>query len=204
MGSGGWRPDALRPSMSASSSTVAQIDRVSLPEIASPHILRAMKNTGLWTVPALVFAVSMFGAGLGCGETGGGTAGSGGAGGSAGSGGSGGATASEAPVITMVRWNWAEDCMVDKSMAVTIAVSATDDDTDQLSLVYSGTVSNCTPESFGGNLTELSILSCTTDHMGLRFGSVTVEDPEQNLDTVSFTFDPCESGQVCEGGDPCD
>lgn len=94
--------------------------------------------------------------------------------------------------------------MVDKSMAVTIAVSATDDDTDQLSLVYSGTVSDCTPESFGGDLTELSILSCTTDHMGLRFGSVTVEDPEQNLDTVSFTFDPCESGQVCEGGDPCD
>jgi len=161
-------------------------------------MLRVMKRTGSWTVPALVFALSVFGAGLGCGETGGGNAGSGGAGGS------GGATGSEAPVITMVRWNWAEDCMVDKSMAVTIAVSATDDDTDQLSLVYSGTVSDCTPDPFGGNVSELSILDCTTDHIGLRFGSVTVEDPEQNLDTVGFTFDPCQSGQVCEGGDPCD
>jgi len=170
-------------------------------------MLRVMKRTGSWTVPALVFALSVFGAGLGCGETGGGSggnAGSGSAGGSAGSGGSGGATGSEAPVITMVRWTWEEDCMVDKSMAVTIAVSATDDDTDQLSLVYSGTVSDCTPDPFGGNVTEISILDCTTDHMGLRLGSVTVEDPEQNLDTVGFMFNPCESGSVCEGGDPCD
>jgi hypothetical protein len=47
-----------------------------------------------------------------------------------------------------------------------------DDDSDQVSLVYSGTVSDCTPESFGGNVTDLSILDCTTDHTGLRFGSV--------------------------------
>jgi len=60
------------------------------------------------------------------------------------------------------------------------------------------------PLSFGGNVTELSILDCTMDQIGPRFGSVTVEDPEQNLDTVGFTFDPCESGQVCEGGEPCE
>jgi len=94
--------------------------------------------------------------------------------------------------------------MVGKSRAVTVVVSATDDDTDQGSLVYSGSVSECTREPFGGNVTELSILDCTTDHIGLRSGSVTVEDPEMNLDTVGFTFDPCESGRVCENGDPCE
>jgi len=141
--------------------------------------------------------MSMLAGGVGCSDDETGTAGTGGAGGT------GGSAGSEAPVITMVRWNWEEDCMVGMSSAVTISVSATDDDTDQLSLVYSGTVSDCTPAEFGGDITDISILDCTTDHIDLRSGSVTVEDPEQNIDTVGFMFDPCQSGEVCEGGDPC-
>jgi hypothetical protein len=93
--------------------------------------------------------------------------------------------------------------MVDVDRAVTVTVSATDDDTDQVSLVYTGTVSDCTPEKFDGNIAVVSLLDCTTDHIGRRLGSVTVEDPEQNLDTVGFMFDPCQSGAVCEGGEPC-
>ena len=155
-----------------------------------------MKNTGLWTVPALVFVMSMFGAGLGCGESGGGTAGSGGAGGS------GGAAGSAAPVITKVQWDWADDpCDVDTTSAVDVTVFATDDDTDSVSLVYSGSVSDCTPviES------DASILNCPPrDPDVRRSGTVTVADPEGNSDTVTFGFFHCESDEVCEGGDPCE
>jgi len=155
-----------------------------------------MKITGLWTVPALVFAVSMFGVGLGCGETGGGTAGSGGAGGS------GGAAGSAAPVITKVQWDWADDpCDVDTTSAVDVTVLATDDDTDSVSLVYSGSVSDCTPEIDS----DFSILDCPPrDPDVRRSGTVTVTDPEGNSDTVEFGFFQCESNEVCEGGDPCE
>ena len=157
-----------------------------------------MTNTRLWTVPALVFAVSMFGAGIGCGETGGGMAGSGGTGGA---GGSGGAAGSEAPVITKVQWDWADDpCDVDTTSAVTVTVFATDDDTDSGSLVYSGSVSDCTPVIEA----DFSLLDCTPGIVGRRSGTVTVTDPENNSDTVSFGFFACESDEVCEGGDPCE
>jgi hypothetical protein len=145
-------------------------------------------------VPALVFAVSIFGVGLGCGETGGGTAGSGGAGGS------GGATGSEAPVITKVQWDWADPCEATTS-AVTVTVFATDDDTDSVSLVYSGSVSDCTPAIES----DVSILDCPPrDPDVRRSGTVTVTDPEDNSDTVTFGFFHCESDEVCEGGDPCE
>jgi len=184
--------------MSASSSAVAQIDRLSLPELVSPRIVRAMKSTGLWTVPALLFAVSMFGVGLGCGDSGGGTAGSGGAGGS------GGAAGSEAPVITKVQWDWAIPCEPTTS-AVIVTVFATDDDTGELSLAYSGSVSDCTPDPFGGNVTDVSNLDCPPlDPDVRRSGTVTVTDPEDNSDTVEFGFFHCESDEVCEGGDPCE
>ena len=184
--------------MSASSGAVAQIARLSLPEIASSPTLRAMNNAGLWTVPALVVALSMFGVGLGCGESGGGTAGSGGAGGS------GGAAGSAAPVVTKVQWDWAIPCEASTS-AVTVTVFAMDDDTEQLSLTYSGSVSDCTPEPFGANVTDVSILDCPPrDPDVRRSGTVTVTDPENNSDTVTFGFFHCESDEVCEGGDPCE
>ena len=157
-----------------------------------------MTNTGLSTAAALVFAVSMFGAGIGCGESGSGTAG---AGGTAGSGGSGG---SAAPVITKVQWDWALPCE-DATSAVTVAVSATDDDTEQLSLTYSGSVSDCMPVPFGGNVTDVSILDCPPrDPDVRRSGTVTVTDPEGNSDTVEFGFFQCESDEVCEDGNPCE
>jgi hypothetical protein len=57
-------------------------------------------------VPVLLITVSMFGLGLGCGESGGTT----GSGGTAGAGGAGGEGGSAAPVITKVQWDWADPC----------------------------------------------------------------------------------------------
>ena len=158
-----------------------------------------MTNARLSTVAALLFAVSMFGAGIGCGESSSGTAGMGGAGGA---GGSGGTAGSEAPVITKVQWDWALPCE-DTTSAVTVAVSATDDDTEQLSLTYSGSVSDCTPEPFGGNVTYEPILDCDPDSLNYT-GTVTVMDPDGNSDTVEFGFFHCESDEVCEDGNPCE
>ena len=143
----------------------------------------------------------MFGAGIGCGESGSGTAGAGGAGGA---GGSGGTAGSEDPVITKVQWQWplGTDCKPDTG-AITLSVSATDDDTEQLFLNYSGSVSDCTPDPFGGNVTDERILDCDPNSLDYT-GTVTVTDSENNSDTVAFAFQHCQSGQVCEGGDPCE
>lgn len=160
-----------------------------------------MKNTGLWTVPALVFAVSMFGAGTGCGESGSGTAGAGGAGGSGGSGGS------AAPVITKVQWEWADDpCMVDTTSTVTVTVFATDDETQPDELVYSLAVSDCTPAMVTDvSVSVVTILDCPPRNPDVeRLGTVIVTDPEDNSDTVMFRFIHCNSDEVCEGGNPCD
>jgi hypothetical protein len=104
-----------------------------------------------------------------------------------------------------VRWTWPEgdDCKVGVTGAVTISVSATDADTEQLSLDYTGSVSDCAPDPFGGNVTDISILDC--DPVAVDYtGTVTVTDPEANSDTVTFGFTHCNSDAVCEGGDPCD
>jgi hypothetical protein len=103
-----------------------------------------------------------------------------------------------------VQWDWAIPCEASTS-AVTVTVFATDDDTEQLSLTYSGSVSDCTPEPFGANVTDVSILDCPPrDPDVRRSGTVTVTDPENNSDTVTFGFFHCESDEVCEGGDPCE
>jgi hypothetical protein len=160
-----------------------------------------MTNARLSTVAALVFAVSMFGAGIGCGESGSGTAGAGGAGGSGGSGGS------AAPVITKVQWEWADDpCMVDTTSTVTVTVFATDDETQPDELVYSLAVSDCTPAMVTDvSVSVVTILDCPPRNPDVeRLGTVIVTDPEDNSDTVSFGFFACESDEVCEGGNPCD
>lgn len=160
-----------------------------------------MKKPWVLDVATLVLATSIFGVGVGCGETDDRTAGTGGTGGV---GGSGGGAGSEAPVITKVQWQWpqGDDC---KAMtgAVTLSVSATDNDTGELSLNYSGSVSDCTPDPFGDSVTVVSILTCDPDSMDYS-GTVTVTDPDNNFDTVSLEFQHCRSGQVCEGGNPCE
>jgi len=160
----------------------------------SLRTLRAMTDTGLPRVAGLVIAVGIFGAGIGCGETGGGAAGTGGAGGS------GGAAGSEAPIITKVQWDWAIPCNVDTTTALDVTVFATDDDTEAGALVYSGSVSDCTPDIDA----DVSILTCTPGLEEKRSGTVTVTDPEGNSDTVNFGFFACESDEVCQGGDPCE
>lgn len=148
-----------------------------------------MKSTGLLTVAMLALAVGTFGAG--CGETGSGTVGTGG---------SGGAAGNAAPVITKVQWEWAVPCNMETTSAVTVSVFATDDDTEEGSLVYSGSVSDCTPDIKA----DFSILDCTPGLDDRRSGTVTVTDPDDNGDTVTFGFFACESDEVCEGGGTCE
>ena len=174
--------------------------RLPLPDEASPPIVRAMTNARLSTVAALVFAVSMFGAGIGCGESGSGTAGAGGAGGSGGSGGS------AAPVITKVQWDWADDPCMTTTSTVSVTVFATDDQTQSDELVYSLAVSDCTPAMVSDvSVSVVTILDCPLRNPDVpRTGTVIVTDPEGNSDTVMFGFTHCNSDEVCEGGNPCD
>ena len=87
--------------------------------------------------------------------------------------------------------------------AVTLSVSADGSDDDQVSLDYTGSVSDCTPDPFGDSVTVITVLDCDPQAVDYA-GTVTVTDPEANSDTVAFEFEPCESGQVCEGGRPCE
>ena len=63
-----------------------------------------------------------------------------------------------------------------------------DADTAAASLTFSGDVPNC-PGMLDG---PTSTISCP--NLAPYRGTVTVEDPEGNSDTASFTFGPCESG----------
>lgn len=175
-----------------------QLVRLPLRDKACPHILRAMRNARLSTAAALVFAVSMFGAGIGCGESG--TAGAGGAGGSGGSGGA------AAPVITKVQWDWADDPCMPTTSTVSVTVFATDDQTQSDELVYSLAVSDCTPAMVSDvSVSVVTILDCPPrDPDVRRSGTVTVTDPEGNSDTVTFAFFQCESDEVCEDGNLCE
>lgn len=159
-----------------------------------------MKNARFSTVSVVLLAASMFGLGLGCGESGGMT----GSGGTAGSGGAGGEGGSAAPVITKVQWDWADPCEPTTG-ALTVTVFATDADTDELSLTYTGSLSDCTDDPFRGNVSGVSILDCPPPDPDVRYsGTVTVTDPEDNSDTVNLGFFHCESDEVCEGGEPCE
>jgi len=87
--------------------------------------------------------------------------------------------------------------------AVTLSVSADGSDDEQGSLDYTGSVSDCTDDPFGDSVTVITILDCDPQAVDYR-GTVTVTDAEGNSDTVTFGFQPCQSGTVCEGGDPCE
>ena len=103
------------------------------------------------------------------------------------------------------QWDWALPCE-DTTSAVTVTVFATDDDTEQGSLVYSLEVSDCTPAMLSDvPVPDVTILNCPLRNPDVeRSGTVIVTDPEDNSDTVMFRFTHCFSDEVCEGGNLCD
>jgi len=118
----------------------------------------------------------------------GGTAGSGGAGGDAGAGGMGGGAA---PVIAMVEWAPDGACTRGTRSDFRVIVTATDADSDEMDLVYDGSVMSCT----GAINDEISLISCPNNNP--YGGSVVVSDADGNNSAeVNFTIDVCETGSV--------
>jgi hypothetical protein len=134
---------------------------------------------------------------LGCDSSSTGSAGSGGDGGSAGSGGSvgsggeggggGGMTGGEAPVITSVTSTPVAPCENGVPSDYRISIAATDAETPADQLTYSGGVpGGC----FGEIDAMVSTINCVNggDYPG---AIAMVEDPQGNMDTLSFTITRC-------------
>lgn len=99
-----------------------------------------------------------------------------------------------APMITEVKWQWKDPCsyMTPSDVSITTTVVPTGPD-----LRYSGSVSFCT-----GDI-DASVAVLTCENETLMSGSVAVTDSAQNRAEVGFTFDACQDGRVCAGGQPC-
>jgi len=138
------------------------------------------------SIVALVLGGALALVGCGSDATSGG-AGSGGSGGSAGTGGAGGMMGGEAPVITSVTSTPALPCANGISSDYTITIAATDAETPAEDLAYSGGV----PQGCSGNIDDrASTISCVNG--GDYRGAVAmVEDPQGNIDTLSFTITRC-------------
>jgi hypothetical protein len=105
-------------------------------------------------------------------------------------------------VVEKVEWVWAKPCDATVTSNITVTISATDADTpvEQLTYSDSGWVSGgpgCT------DLTDaVTVISCEP-HPGLRGTDAVVTDPQGNEGSLSFGFDPCLDGSICEGGAVC-
>ena len=95
-----------------------------------------------------------------------------------------------APVITSVAWVQQAGCTAGTASDVTITTTVTDVDTPAADLSFSGTVSSCTPAI------SAAVATVTCPQTGTYQSSVTVTDPENNSDTQSFSFGPCQEGSV--------
>lgn len=123
---------------------------------------------------------------LGC-DSSSGSAGSGGAGGSGGSGGGGGG---QPPVITMLAWDTADDCVMGTASDYTVTVTAEDPDTPSENLTYDGSVTACT-----GEIDDVtSTVNCPNN--APYPGMVVVTDGNQS-DTVTFRIGVCDQDQSC-------
>ena len=138
------------------------------------------------SIVALVLGGALGLVGCGSDATSGG-AGSGGSGGSAGTGGAGGMMGGEAPVITSVTSTPVLPCVNGTSSDYTITIAATDAETPADQLTYSGGVpGGC----FGTIDARVSTINCVNG--GDYAGAVAmVEDPQGNIDTLSFTITRC-------------
>lgn len=94
------------------------------------------------------------------------------------------------PMITSVQWSQVPNCQGGVRSDVTITVTVTDSDTNPGELVFTGSVSGCTSTI---NASQV-VVSCP--QIALYNGSVTVKDPENNSDSMNFSFGVCENGQT--------
>ena len=94
------------------------------------------------------------------------------------------------PSISRVSWTQDTGCMPFTPSKVTISVTVNDPDNAVNELIFSGSVSSCSGTISGA----ASEISCP--QTGQYSGSVTVTDPDGNLDSISFAFGPCENGVV--------
>jgi hypothetical protein len=132
---------------------------------------------------------------VGCGSDSGSAAGSGGSagtGGAGGQGGAGGATGGAAPVITEVQWAPVGSCAQGTPSDYTVTVTATDADSDQMDLIYDGSVTSCIPGEIDD---ETSTITCPN---AVPYGGmVVVEDDDGNVSTpVNFTIGVCETSST--------
>lgn len=121
----------------------------------------------------------------------GGSGGMAGTGGTAGAGGAGGMNGGEAPVITRVEWSTGGDCAQGAASDYTVIVTATDADSDQMDLVYNGSVQVCT-----GDIDAMtSTINCPNN--APYAGMVVVSDGDGNNSAqVDFTIGVCESSSL--------
>jgi hypothetical protein len=95
----------------------------------------------------------------------------------------------QAPMITKVAWEPVGDCSTGTESDHEITVTVEDDSpTDQLT--FSGSVTSCT-----GNL-DAAVSTVTCPQAAPYNGEVTVADPDGNEDMATFTFGPCETGEM--------
>ena len=92
------------------------------------------------------------------------------------------------PVIRRVDWEPQVGCSIGSDSDFTITLTVEDPDTAAANLTFSGRVPNCP------GMLDASVSTVNCPNLAPYIGTVTVEDPERNSDTATFTFGPCESG----------
>jgi len=91
----------------------------------------------------------------------------------------------------MVEWVWNQPCTFGQPGELVVTITATDADTPEAQLTYSGDIMDCS------NITDRVTTLMCNDHPGLRGGPATATDPQGNQGILSFNFDPCFDGSVC-------
>jgi len=112
--------------------------------------------------------------------------------GSGGSGGMGGMGGGAAPVITKVDWSTPSGCVDGMDSNYTVIVTATDADSDETDLEYTGSVQNCNP----GIDAMTTVISCPNN--APYAGMVVVSDGDGNdSEPLNFSIGVCdESGSA--------
>lgn len=98
------------------------------------------------------------------------------------------ATVTAPPVISRVTWTPAAGCVAGTSSNFTIAITVTDADTPAGSLIYTGSAGGCS----GSVTSNPGTLNCP--NLSPYTGSVTVRDPQGNMDTQGIIISPCTAG----------
>lgn len=95
------------------------------------------------------------------------------------------------PIISKVAWTKADNCVRGTASSYTVTTIATDEDTPDIMLSYTGTLSSCTPSPW---TTPSATVRCP--NLSPYAGSITVKDPQGNTATRTFSVSPCEDGMV--------